>query len=147
MSRRKAWQVTAVAALAALAAMALWQSVLHTPPPALLPVLRSIPTQTPGRLKATPATFSRAGSNLVVTSARNAAELAANECTARSVAGPGDLWQHQQHQDRVIAETAIFRPNVSGLFLQFFEHWKQQRAEGVNMGGCTLFCLPFWSLS
>jgi hypothetical protein len=43
----------------------------------------------------------------------------------------------RRHQDRVIAETAVFRPNGSdadSLFSRFWGHWQQQRARGAHMG-------------
>lgn len=44
----------------------------------------------------------------------------------------------QEYQDRIIAETAMFRPNGNGdsLFTQFWEHWQQERARDTTMGGC-----------
>jgi hypothetical protein len=53
-------------------------------------------------------------------------------------AGARHVWQ--QHQDRVIADTALFRPNGSepdSLFGRFWDHWRRQHARGKRMGELT----------
>lgn len=48
------------------------------------------------------------------------------------------MWRH--HQDRVIAQTALFRPNGSepdSLFGCFWDHWRRQHAGGKYMGEPT----------
>lgn len=85
---------------------------------------------------------------LFVSEGRRPAVLRAARPHSSTAASAANLEQLQQYQERVIAETAIFRPDggdVNAMFPRFYEYWMEQRANGTDMGPRIFITMNIWS--
>lgn len=159
MNAHRLWRVTAIAALTALAALAPWLFISEGRRPAVLTAARPHSSMAASAGDATAdvlqpgdaVTRMRLQQNFTSTSALALwqcsiahpgahGRMPSPDAAAERVIGTlytGNWTRQQEYQDRIIAETAIFRPeggDVNAMFPRFYDYWLEQRANRTDMG-------------